>query len=55
MPSDVSRLPYLDFPSSQLTCPTDYTETGIGVKQDVESAKRWYLRAAGTSIDYHPI
>ncbi|ORX38914.1 hypothetical protein BD324DRAFT_617863 [Kockovaella imperatae] len=24
-----------------------YTETGIGVKQDVESAKRWYMRAAG--------
>lgn len=25
----------------------DYTEMGIGVKQDMESAKRWYMRAAG--------
>lgn len=24
----------------------DYTEMGIGVKQDVELAKRWYQRAA---------
>lgn len=27
----------------------DYTEMGIGVKQDMESAKRWYMRAAGWS------
>jgi hypothetical protein len=25
----------------------DYTELGIGVKQDMEAAKRWYQRAAG--------
>lgn len=28
----------------------DYTEVGIGVKQDIELAKRWYMRAAGKSI-----
>ena len=27
-----------------------YAEVGIGVKQDVEFAKRWYMRAAGESI-----
>lgn len=26
---------------------SDYTEVGIGVKQDIELAKRWYMRAAG--------
>lgn len=26
-----------------------YAEVGIGVKQDLEFAKRWYMRAAGTS------
>jgi TPR repeat protein len=26
-----------------------YSEVGIGVKQDLEEAKRWYMRAAGTS------
>ncbi|KAJ9097863.1 hypothetical protein QFC19_006656 [Naganishia cerealis] len=26
-----------------------YTEVGIGVKQDLELAKRWYMRAAGPS------
>jgi hypothetical protein len=25
----------------------DYTEIGIGVKQDMDLAKRWYIRAAG--------
>lgn len=38
--------------SSLTTCAdpfaTDYTEVGIGVKQDIELAKRWYMRAAGT-------
>jgi TPR repeat protein len=28
----------------------DYTEMGIGVKQDMESAKRWYMRAAGELV-----
>ena len=27
----------------------DYTEIGIGIKQDMEGAKRWYMRAAGPS------
>jgi uncharacterized protein len=27
-----------------------YAEVGIGVKQDMELAKRWYMRAAGASI-----
>ena len=27
-----------------------YAEVGIGIKQDVEFAKRWYMRAAGTSL-----
>lgn len=26
-----------------------YAEVGIGIKQDIEFAKRWYMRAAGTS------
>lgn len=30
-----------------LTCFADYTEIGIGVKQDMDLAKRWYMRAAG--------
>lgn len=30
-----------------LTCFVDYTEIGIGVKQDMDLAKRWYMRAAG--------
>jgi uncharacterized protein len=25
-----------------------YAEVGIGIKQDIEFAKRWYMRAAGT-------
>lgn len=29
----------------------DYTEIGIGVKQDIELAKRWYMRAASKSAD----
>lgn len=28
-----------------------YAETGIGVKQDTELAKRWYMRAAGESLN----
>ena len=28
-----------------------YAEVGIGVKQDVEFAKRWYMRAAGMSFN----
>lgn len=28
---------------------TDYTELGIGVKQDMDMAKRWYMRAASKS------
>ena len=32
-----------------LTEVSDYTEIGIGIKQDLESAKRWYMRAAGWS------
>lgn len=27
-----------------------YAEVGIGIKQDIEFAKRWYMRAAGTSL-----
>jgi uncharacterized protein len=27
-----------------------YAEVGIGIKQDVEFAKRWYMRAAGTFL-----
>lgn len=27
-----------------------YAEVGIGIKQDVEFAKRWYMRAAGTLL-----
>lgn len=27
-----------------------YAEVGIGIKQDVEFAKRWYMRAAGSSL-----
>ena len=27
-----------------------YAEVGIGVKQDLELAKRWYMRAAGKSL-----
>ena len=27
-----------------------YAEVGIGIKQDIEFAKRWYMRAAGVSI-----
>lgn len=27
-----------------------YAEVGIGIKQDVEFAKRWYMRAAGTCL-----
>lgn len=30
-----------------LTNCADYTEIGIGVKQDMDLAKRWYMRAAG--------
>ena len=30
-----------------------YAEVGIGIKQDVEFAKRWYMRAAGTSLMYY--
>lgn len=30
----------------------DYTEIGIGVKQDMELAKRWYMRAAGMSTSF---
>ena len=29
---------------------SDYTEIGIGIKQDMDSAKRWYMRAAGRSL-----
>jgi len=36
--------------SGELT--VDYTEMGIGVKQDMESAKRWYMRAAGPSSHF---
>jgi TPR repeat protein len=32
-----------------------YAEVGIGIKQDVEFAKRWYMRAAGMSISYFNI
>lgn len=42
---------------SDIVLMLDYTEMGIGVKQDMESAKRWYMRAAGESIQdlsYHP-
>lgn len=28
----------------------DYTEIGIGVSQDIGTAKRWYMRAAGVSF-----
>jgi TPR repeat protein len=28
-----------------------YAEVGIGIKQDIEFAKRWYMRAAGTCAD----
>jgi uncharacterized protein len=28
-----------------------YAEVGIGIKQDIEFAKRWYMRAAGTSSE----
>lgn len=28
----------------------DYTELGIGVKQDIDMAKKWYMRAAGELI-----
>ena len=31
-----------------------YAEVGIGVKQDVEFAKRWYMRSAGT-VFYFPV
>jgi TPR repeat protein len=32
-----------------------YAEVGIGIKQDMEFAKRWYMRAAGTfSVFYTP-
>jgi TPR repeat protein len=31
-----------------------YAEVGIGVKQDVEFAKRWYMRSAGT-VFYSPL
>ena len=27
-----------------------YAEVGIGIKQDIEFAKRWYMRAAGTCL-----
>ena len=30
-----------------------YAEVGIGIKQDVEFAKRWYMRAAGMSLTHH--
>lgn len=30
-----------------------FSETGIGVKQDIELAKRWYMRAAGRGISNH--
>ena len=29
-----------------------YAEVGIGIKQDIEFAKRWYMRAAGMSTYY---
>ena len=29
-----------------------YAEVGIGIKQDVEFAKRWYMRAAGTCLSH---
>jgi len=28
-----------------------YAETGIGIKQDIEFAKRWYMRAAGMTFE----
>lgn len=28
----------------------DYTEQGIGTKADLETAKKWYLRAAGSFL-----
>ncbi|KAF9653014.1 HCP-like protein [Thelephora ganbajun] len=31
-----------------------YAEVGIGVKQDVEFAKRWYMRSAGTGFRSRP-
>lgn len=31
----------------EITDYADYTELGIGVKQDMDMAKRWYMRAAG--------
>lgn len=30
--------------------PSYYYELGIGVKPDVEEAKRWYMRASGMSL-----
>ena len=27
-----------------------YAEVGIGIKQDIEFAKRWYMRAAGIFV-----
>lgn len=32
--------------STLLRCPSDYTEQGIGTQADLETAKRWYMRAA---------
>ncbi|KAI9625352.1 hypothetical protein H4Q26_016376 [Puccinia striiformis f. sp. tritici PST-130] len=32
--------------SNNLTPKRYYAEVGIGVKQDIEEAKRWYMRAA---------
>lgn len=32
-----------------------YAEVGIGIKQDIEFAKRWYMRAAGVSAFVSPI
>ena len=34
------------------THPSDYIEAGIGVPQNLEMAKSWYLRAAGKSSSY---
>lgn len=29
-----------------------YAEVGIGIKQDIEFAKKWYMRAAGTNVSF---
>lgn len=43
----------LDVGGRPCSLTADYTEIGIGVKQELELAKRWYMRAASEWVVDH--